>query len=92
MTTSQLIKRWDPIVVAAAKKFHVSQDWIRSVMRMESGGRTMLDARFPITSYAGAMGLMQVMPQTYRDMRAAHMASAPIRTTRTTISMPVPRI
>lgn len=72
MTTSQLIKRWDPIVVAAAKKFHVSQDWIRSVMRMESGGRTMLDARFPITSYAGAMGLMQVMPQTYRDMRTAY--------------------
>jgi Transglycosylase SLT domain len=72
MTTSQLIKRWDPIVVAAAKKFHVSQDWIRSVMRMESGGRTMLDAKFQITSYAGAMGLMQVMPETYRDMRAAY--------------------
>jgi len=72
MTTSQLIKRWDPIVVAAAKKFHVSQDWIRSVMRMESGGRTMLDAHFPITSYAGAMGLMQVTPETYRDMRAAY--------------------
>src|SRR3546814_15201519 len=37
-------------------------------MRAESGGHTMLDGR-PITSRAGAMGLMQLMPASYADMR-----------------------
>jgi soluble lytic murein transglycosylase-like protein len=40
-------------------------------MQAESGGRTMLDGR-PITSRAGAMGLMQVMPDTYEETRRAH--------------------
>ncbi|HVU20377.1 MAG TPA: lytic transglycosylase domain-containing protein, partial [Rhizomicrobium sp.] len=72
MTPAQLVNRWEPIISAASKRFHISKAWIRAVMRRESGGRTMLDAKFPITSDAGAMGLMQVMPQTYRDMRAAY--------------------
>src|SRR3546814_17932910 len=38
-------------------------------MQAESGGRTTLDAP-PITSRAGAMGLMQVMPATYEAMRS----------------------
>lgn len=38
-------------------------------MRAESGGRTTLDGR-PIASHAGAMGLMQLMPGTWADMRA----------------------
>lgn len=37
-------------------------------MAKESGGRTVLDGK-PITSSAGAMGLMQVMPGTYQDLR-----------------------
>jgi hypothetical protein len=37
-------------------------------MRSESGGRTVLNGQ-PITSLAGAMGLMQLMPGTYSDMR-----------------------
>jgi hypothetical protein len=36
-------------------------------MQIESGGRTMLNGR-PITSTAGAMGLMQVMPGTFAAM------------------------
>jgi len=39
------------------------------VIRMESGGRTMLEDGKPITSKAGAMGIMQIMPDTYQDMR-----------------------
>jgi soluble lytic murein transglycosylase-like protein len=36
--------------------------WIREVMRQESGGRASA------TSRVGAMGLMQVMPGTYREL------------------------
>ena len=37
-------------------------------MQAESGGQTLLNGR-PITSRAGAMGLMQLMPETYKEMR-----------------------
>lgn len=40
-------------------------------MEAESAGRTILNGR-PITSRAGAMGLMQLMPGTWAEMRAAH--------------------
>lgn len=40
-------------------------------MRAESGGRTSLGGR-PIVSHAGAMGLMQLMPGTWLDMRARY--------------------
>lgn len=51
-------------------RFGMPVDWIERVMRAESGGRTSLDGR-PITSRAGAMGLMQLMPGTWAEMRAA---------------------
>jgi len=76
MTPRELVSRWEPIIAAAAKEYHLSADWIRAVMRMESGGRTMLAENQPITSTAGAMGLMQVMPDTYNDMRAAYRLGA----------------
>lgn len=72
MAPRDLLKRWDATVAEAAKRFDISQDWIRAVMRMESGGRTMLAEGQPITSTAGAMGLMQVMPETYAQMRAQY--------------------
>ena len=72
MSPGDLMKRWDPLVAAAARKFDVSEKWIRAVMRMESGGRTMLVEGQQITSQAGAMGLMQVMPGTYDEMRAQY--------------------
>jgi soluble lytic murein transglycosylase-like protein len=37
-------------------------------MRVESGGRTMLADDRKITSRAGAVGIMQVMPGTYDEM------------------------
>ena len=40
--------------------------WIREVMRQESGGRA------GATSPVGAMGLMQVMPGTYRELQARY--------------------
>jgi soluble lytic murein transglycosylase-like protein len=78
MAPRDLMKRWDPIVAEASKKFGVSETWIRAVMRMESGGRTMLGENQPIISSAGAMGLMQVMPETYADMRAQYGLGADI--------------
>lgn len=68
----QLMQRWDPLITEASHRFGVPEIWIRSVMQAESGGRTMLGENRPITSSAGAMGLMQLMPSTYRDMRADH--------------------
>jgi hypothetical protein len=69
MSPAQLIERWSPFIKEASHRFGVSEDWIRAVMRMESGGRTLLDDKKPITSDAGAVGIMQVMPDTYQEMR-----------------------
>jgi soluble lytic murein transglycosylase-like protein len=69
MSPHQLLQRWDPDVAKASKKFAVPQPWIRAVMQIESGGRTMLAEDMPMTSSQGAMGLMQLMPDTYDDMR-----------------------
>lgn len=62
---------WAPYIAEAASRFAVPEAWVREVMRVESGGRTHLDGR-PITSHAGAMGLMQVMPETYEELRQRH--------------------
>lgn len=68
---AQSIDRWSGYIAEASARFGVPEDWIRRVMRAESGGRTMLNGR-PITSGAGAMGLMQLMPGTWAEMRAAY--------------------
>src|SRR3954454_24741004 len=60
---------WGPHIAEAARRFQVPERWIREVMRQESGGRQRDADGAPITSSAGAMGLMQVMPRTY-DMLA----------------------
>jgi hypothetical protein len=72
MKPAQLMNRWDGIIAEASKRFHVPKDWIRAVMARESGGRTMLGESKPIVSSAGAVGLMQVLPETYGEMAAVH--------------------
>jgi hypothetical protein len=72
MSPSELIDRWDPFVAAASQKFGISEAWIKAVMRVETGGRTVLEGDQPITSHAGAMGLMQLMHGTYDEMRAQY--------------------
>jgi soluble lytic murein transglycosylase-like protein len=69
--TDAALDRWQEFIAEASRRFGVPEAWIRAVMQAESGGRTMLHGR-PITSRAGAMGLMQVMPDTYAEMRRAH--------------------
>ncbi|GGG35174.1 hypothetical protein GCM10010964_23800 [Caldovatus sediminis] len=57
---------WGPWIREASRRFDVPETWIREVMRQESAGRATA------TSRAGAMGLMQVMPGTYRELRARY--------------------
>lgn len=56
----------DTLIEEAARRFAVPALWIRAVMRQESG----FDPH--ATSHAGAMGLMQVMPATYAELRRRH--------------------
>ncbi|TJW48806.1 MAG: lytic transglycosylase domain-containing protein [Mesorhizobium sp.] len=53
-------------VAEAARRFGIPAAWIRAVMRAESGG----DRRS--VSAKGAMGLMQIMPETWAELRARH--------------------
>jgi soluble lytic murein transglycosylase-like protein len=67
--SAEPVDRWAGEIAGASSRFAVPQEWIRQVMRAESGGRLLLDGR-PVVSSAGAMGLMQLMPGTWHDMRA----------------------
>ena len=72
MSPSALVSRWEPLIAQASQRFGVPRAWLVQVMRMESGGRTMSGENAPIVSRAGAMGLMQLMPGTYADMRTQY--------------------
>ncbi|WP_099181958.1 lytic transglycosylase domain-containing protein [Gluconobacter frateurii] len=60
---------WGPYIQQAANRFSIPEAWIRAVIHQESGGHQYLNGQ-PITSSAGAMGLMQLMPQTYAEMQS----------------------
>jgi len=64
------VDRWSGYIAEAAARFAIPAAWIARVMRAESGGHRRRAGR-PIVSRAGAMGLMQLMPGTWADMRAA---------------------
>jgi len=53
-------------VAEASQRFGIPEAWIWSVMRVESAGNPAA------TSHAGAMGLMQVMPGTYAELRSRY--------------------
>ncbi|WP_408641254.1 lytic transglycosylase domain-containing protein [Sphingobium amiense] len=53
-------------VADAARRFGIPEAWIWAVMRVESGGNARAVSR------AGAMGLMQIMPATWADLRARY--------------------
>lgn len=55
--------RYADFIAEAVERFDIPAAWIRAVMRAESDG----DARS--TSPKGAMGLMQIMPQTWAELR-----------------------
>ena len=53
-------------IAEASQRFGIPEHWIRAVLRAESAG----DVR--AVSSAGAMGLMQVMPDTWAGLRVRH--------------------
>lgn len=53
-------------VAEASQRFGIPEAWIWAVMRVESAGNASA------TSHAGAMGLMQVMPGTYAELRVRY--------------------
>lgn len=62
------LERWQSYIAEATRRYVLPESWIRAVMRAESAGCTRLDGR-PTTSPAGAMGLMQLMPATWAELR-----------------------
>jgi D-alanyl-D-alanine carboxypeptidase len=58
--------RWGPYIREASGRFGIEELLIREVMRQESGGREEAVSR------AGAIGLMQLMPDTYDELRQRH--------------------
>lgn len=57
---------WAASITEASRRFDLPETWIRAVMRVESRG----DVR--AVSPKGAMGLMQIMPPTWDELRARH--------------------
>jgi soluble lytic murein transglycosylase-like protein len=53
-------------VTEASKRFGVPEQWIRAVLHVESG------AKQRARSSKGAMGLMQIMPKTWTELRARY--------------------
>jgi hypothetical protein len=62
---------WGPYINEAAQRFDVPPSWIRNVMHTESGGHLYVNGQL-VTSGVGAMGLMQVMPETYQELSAEY--------------------
>ena len=57
---------FEPFVAEAALRFGVPVSWIKAVMQAESRGVAHA------VSPQGAMGLMQIMPQTWADLRSRY--------------------
>jgi SLT domain-containing protein len=57
---------YDAFIAQASQRFGMPERWIRAVMRVESAGNVRA------ISSAGAMGLMQIMPATWAELRVRH--------------------
>jgi hypothetical protein len=67
---------WGPYIFEASRRFDVPDVWIREVMRVESAGYEFRATGELTTSPVGAMGLMQLMPETYDAMRTRNNLGA----------------
>jgi soluble lytic murein transglycosylase-like protein len=55
--------RWRSTIAEAAQRYDIPESWIRAVLQAESGGDPHA------VSHKGAMGLMQIMPGTWAELR-----------------------
>ncbi len=62
---------WGPYIKIAATRFDVPETWIRQVMHVESGGQQYMNGHLTVSS-AGAIGLMQLEPETYQEMASRY--------------------
>ncbi|MGL4557617.1 MAG: lytic transglycosylase domain-containing protein [Afipia sp.] len=60
------VEPWSQFVSEAAERFAIPAAWIRAVMRVESHGNVKA------VSPKGAVGLMQIMPATYAELRGRY--------------------
>ncbi len=60
------LEPWQPHVSEASARFGIPENWVRAVILAESYGDPKA------VSSKGAMGLMQLMPDTWKNMRAMH--------------------
>jgi soluble lytic murein transglycosylase-like protein len=60
------VRLFTAFVTEASKRFGVPEHWIRAVMHVESG------AKQRARSSKGAMGLTQIMPKTWTELRARY--------------------
>lgn len=66
IVTASSLDQWQGFIAEASECYGVPEAWIRAVMRTESDG----DPR--ALSPKGAMGLMQIMPATWSELRARY--------------------
>nr|WP_249788515.1 lytic transglycosylase domain-containing protein [Bradyrhizobium sp. G127] len=64
------VEPWSQFVSEAAERFAIPAAWIRAVMRIESHGNVK------VVSPKGAVGLMQIMPATYAELRERYALGA----------------
>lgn len=68
---------WGPYIHEASDRFSVPQSWIRAVMQQESGGHQYINGHLT-RSVHGAVGLMQIKPDTYAELaQRYHLGSDP---------------
>jgi soluble lytic murein transglycosylase-like protein len=64
--SSESLHPFAAFVTEASRRFSVPEHWIRAVMRVESSAKPRARSR------KGAIGLMQIMPRTWNELRARH--------------------
>ncbi|MGG6429679.1 lytic transglycosylase domain-containing protein [Acetobacter ghanensis] len=68
---------WGPYIREASDRFSIPQSWIRAVMQQESGGHQYMNGHLT-RSVHGAVGLMQIKPDTYAELaQRYHLGSDP---------------
>ncbi|MFT8657290.1 MAG: lytic transglycosylase domain-containing protein [Acetobacter papayae] len=77
VSSDNALNQWTPYVQEASRRFTIPQAWIRAIMRQESGGHQYLHGHLT-RSIHGAVGLMQIKPDTYAELAGRyHLGSDP---------------